>query len=250
MENETEVRRSTLREYYETLLIAFIILNFVRIFVFQAFKIPTGSMVDNLLVGDHIFVNKFVYGPPGHALIGQLFGFRDVERGDIVVFRYPKQPDVDYVKRVVGMPGDLVTIRDKKVFVNGQRLDEPYTVHQDRNVFRLDMSLAEPYRSRDQFGPYRVEAGSYFVMGDNRDMSYDSRYWGTVPRTMIKGRPVVVYWSFDSQATGDPATAAGRFRELFDVAIHFFSNTRWNRTFFIVDSRYHSGVDSGGRALK
>lgn len=250
MENEITERRSTAREYYETLLIAFIILNFVRIFVFQAFKIPTGSMEDNLLVGDHIFVNKFVYGPPGNELLRSLFGFSEVRRGDIVVFRYPKQPDVDYVKRVIGAPGDLVTIRDKSLFINGEQVSEPYALYQDANVYHLDNSLAEPFRSRDQFGPYRVPPDSYFVMGDNRDLSYDSRYWGTVPRSMIKGRPVVVYWSFDSESRIDPASTAGRFRELVDVTLHFFTRTRWKRTFYVIDSRYHSGRQSLREAVK
>src|ERR1700756_3808794 len=123
------VKKSTIREYYEALLIAVIFVNFARIFAFQAFKIPTGSMEDNLKVGDHIIVNKFSYGPG--ASLGGLLPLREVKRGDIIVFRYPLQPDTDFVKRVIGMPGDTLEIRDKVVYVNGKALVEPYVIHVD-----------------------------------------------------------------------------------------------------------------------
>src|SRR6476661_5732924 len=129
--DETQ-KKSTIREYYEALLIAVIFVNFARIFAFQAFKIPTGSMEDNLKVGDHIIVNKFIYGP-GTAL-GGLLPLREIRRGDIIVFRYPLQPETDFVKRVIGLPGDVVEIRDKKVSINGKQLDEPYVVHEDAQV--------------------------------------------------------------------------------------------------------------------
>lgn len=230
-------KKSTGREYYEALLIAIIFVNFARIFVFQAFKIPTGSMEDNLKVGDHIIVNKFIYGPPGP--LGNLVPLRDVKRGDIIVFRYPLQPETDFVKRVIGMPGDTVEIHDKNVFVNGTQLDEPYTVHEDPQVYPPQPALPEPYRSRDQFGPYKVPDGQYFAMGDNRDRSSDSRYWGSVPRSMIKGRAFMVYWSFKSIPPPPDAPPAERIKELFGVVVHFFTRTRWDRTFFIVDSKYH-----------
>src|SRR5436309_10751362 len=147
-------RKSTVREYYEALLIAVIFVNFARIFVFQAFKIPTGSMEDNLKIGDHIIVNKFIYGPNGNGSLSRTFPIREVRRGDIIVFRYPLQPDTDYVKRVIGMPGDVVQIRDKKVSVNGKQLTEPYVIHVDPQTYPLQPALPEPYRSRDPFGPY------------------------------------------------------------------------------------------------
>src|SRR6266851_9526554 len=128
--DETE-KKSTFREYYEALLIAVIFVNFARIFVFQAFKIPTGSMEDNLKVGDHIIVNKFIYGPDTAGALDKIMPLRDIRRGDIIVFRYPLQPDTDFVKRVIGMPGDRVQVRDKKVSVNGKQLDEPYVIHED-----------------------------------------------------------------------------------------------------------------------
>lgn len=232
-----EPKKSTVREYYEALLIAVIFVNFARIFVFQAFKIPTGSMEDNLKIGDHIIVNKFIYGPGTNA--GGLLPLRDIKRGDIIVFRYPLQPDTDFVKRVIGMPGDVVEVRDKKVAVNGKELDEPYVIHEDPQVYPLQPALPEPYRSRDQFGPYTVPAGQYFAMGDNRDRSSDSRYWGTVPRSMIKGRAFMVYWSFRGQPPPPDAPPADRVKELLGVVVHFFTRTRWDRTFLIVDSHYH-----------
>lgn len=238
MASDETQKKSTFREYYEALLIAVIFVNFARIFVFQAFKIPTGSMEDNLKVGDHIVVNKFIYGPVSPPW-EKLFPLREIRRGDIIVFRYPLQPDTDFVKRVIGMPGDTLEIRNKVVSINGKALDEPYVIHEDSQVFPAQPALPEPYRSRDQFGPYTVPAGQYFAMGDNRDRSSDSRYWGTVPRPMIKGRAFMVYWSFASTPPPPDSPPAERLKELAGVLIHFFTRTRWERTFFIVDSKYH-----------
>ena len=241
-------RKSTIREYYEALLIAIIFVNFARIFVFQAFKIPSGSMEDNLKVGDHLVVNKFIYGPQFDGPLGKLFPMRDVERGDIIVFRYPLQPDVDFVKRVIGLPGDTVEIHDKQVSVNGKPLREPYVVHDDNQIFPTNPFTIEPYRSRDQFGPIKVPEGQYFAMGDNRDHSSDSRFWGTVPRANIKGRPFMVYWSFDAKPASQDADPRQRADELWGVLRHFPDKTRWKRMFFIVDSKYHytPGVSAYG----
>jgi signal peptidase I len=233
-------RKSTVREYFEALLIAMIFVNFAKIFVFQAFKIPSGSMLDNLLVGDHIIVNKYVYGPggPGHGFLG----LRDVERGDIVVFRFPQDPTTDFVKRVVGLPGETITIRDKSVYVDGRKLPEPYTIYVDDVTYPAQPALPEPYRSRDQFGPVKVPRGQYFVMGDNRDRSNDSRFWGTVPRSMIKGRALLVYWSYKGIPPPPGSPGSERVKELMRVITRFPSLTRWNRTFFVIDSRYHYGA--------
>jgi signal peptidase I len=241
-------KKSTTREYYEALLIAIIFVNFARIFVFQAFKIPTGSMEDNLKIGDHIIVNKFIYGAGTEGLLSSLSPMRAVQRGDVVVFRYPLQPDTDFVKRVIGLPGDTIEIRDKRVWIDGRQLSEPYVVYDDPQTYPAEQFLPEPYRSRDQMAPYQVPDGHYFAMGDNRDRSSDSRYWGTVPRSLIKGRAFMVYWSFDRPPPppGSPVTA--RLKELAGVILNFFTATRWHRTFFIVDSRYHytPGVSSYG----
>ena len=226
-ENE---KKSTIRDYYEALLIAIIFVNFARIFAFQAFKIPSGSMEDNLLTGDHILVNKFIYGPELPVLKG-LLPLREPRRGDVIVFRYPEQPQIDFVKRVVGLPGETLLIRDKRVFIDGKELPEPYVVFTDEGM----QPPSSPFH-RDHFGPYKVPAGEYFAMGDNRDNSHDSRFWGTVPRSMIKGRAFMVYWSYELERK-----PAGRIEELVLVLRGFFSNTRWGRTFFVVDRKYHYG---------
>ena len=230
-------RKSTFREYYEALLIAVIFVNFARIFVFQAFKIPSPSMEDNLKVGDHIIVNKFIFGAGTN--LDRLLPLRVIRRGDIIVFRYPLQPDTDFVKRVIGLPGDVVEIHNKRVFINGRELDEPYVVHEDPQVYPPQDALPEPYRSRDQFKAFTVPAEHYFAMGDNRDRSSDSRYWGTVPRSMITGRPFMVYWSYRGTPSPPDSSPRERVQELLGVVVHFFTKTRWDRTFFIVDSRYH-----------
>src|ERR1043165_6435576 len=185
---EASEKKSTIREYYEALLIAIVFVNFVRVFAFQALKIPSGSMEDNLKTGDHIIVNKFIYGPKA-PFLSSLLPLRDVRRGDVIVFRYPEDPDTDYVKRVIALPGETLLIRDKKIFIDGKPLDEPYTLFTDERTFHIN----HPYHTRDQFGPYRVPVETYFAMGDNRDNSFDSRYWGPVPRAMIKGRAFMVY---------------------------------------------------------
>jgi signal peptidase I len=234
--DETQ-KKSTIREYYEALLIAVIFVNFARIFAFQAFKIPTGSMEDNLKVGDHIIVNKFIYGPG--TTLGGMLPLREIRRGDIIVFRYPLNPDTDYVKRVVGLPGDTVEVKDKIVSINGKPMSEPYVIHVDPRVMPSRPSLPEYGGVRDQYGPYTVPDGQYFAMGDNRDRSSDSRYWGTVPRSMIKGRAFMVYWSFEGTPASPDAPASARIKELLGVVVHFFTKSRWERTFFIVDSKYH-----------
>ncbi|HEY0156334.1 MAG TPA: signal peptidase I [Thermoanaerobaculia bacterium] len=232
-------RKSTAREYYEALLIAIIFVNFARIFVFQAFKIPTPSMEDNLKVGDHLIVNKFIYGPKSDGLLSKLVPLRDVRRGDIIVFRYPENPEVDYVKRVVGLPGDVIAIKDKKVSVNGQPLHEPYVLYADPQVYPGGDLLPDPWRSRDQYGPKVVPPGQYFAMGDNRDHSSDSRFWGGVPRGYIKGRAFMVYWSYEGDPPAPGASVRTRLRELVHVARTFVTQTRWHRTFYIIDSKYH-----------
>ena len=239
MTTAAESRKSAGREYLDALIIAVIFVNFARIFVFQMFKIPTGSMHDNLLVGDHIIVNKFVYAAPAFPGGMKLLPFREVKRGDVVVFRYPVNPAVDFVKRVVALPGETVEIRNKRVLINGRPLQEPYALHLDPNVYQFEAELAEPYRSRDQFGPFRVPLRSYFVLGDNRDLSHDSRYWGPVGREMIKGRALLVYWSFEGRAVSPAAPPIERLKGLVSVVFRFFTDTRWDRTFYVVDSRYH-----------
>lgn len=238
MNGEADSRRKpAFREYFEALIVALIFVNFSWTFVVQMFKIPSGSMVDNLLVGDHIIVNKFAYGPVKPGPFGAAFPFREVQRGDIVVFRYPSNPSIDYVKRVIGLPGDTLQIRDKLVYIDGKPLDEPYVLHTDPLVVPDKPLLSR--RVRDQFGPITIPDGQYFMMGDNRDESSDSRYWGTVSRGLIKGRAFMVYWSYSEPPLPADATVVQRVAEMAGIAVHFLSSTRWDRTFFVVDSRYH-----------
>ncbi|HJQ38010.1 MAG TPA: signal peptidase I, partial [Thermoanaerobaculia bacterium] len=198
-------------------------------------------------IGDHIVVNKFIYGPKGDNFLTRLVPLRDVRRGDVIVFRFPEQPETDFVKRVIGLPGDTLLIRNKQVYINGAPLAEPYAVFDDPQVYPNQPALPEPYRSRDHFGPFTVGPGQYFAMGDNRDHSHDSRYWGPVPRGMIKGRAFMVYWSFDA-APPPQGTTSARIKELWGVLRNFVSKTRWHRMFFIVDRQYHytPGISSYG----
>lgn len=223
-------RRSAWSDYLEALLIAVIFATFARTYVVQAFKIPSSSMEENLLIGDHILVNKFVFGPFG-ALESVLPG-RSVQLGDIAVFRFPEEPSRDFIKRCIGTGGDRIEIRDKTVFVNGEALDESaYVVHRDPRVYPRSIFLSEEYRKRDNFGPITVPPGELFFLGDNRDESNDSRFWGTVPSELVTGRALLVYWSFDSGYQGAewPGYLA-RARQLLEVVVKFPSRTRWRRT--------------------
>lgn len=218
------MRKSTLREYTESILIAAILALFIRTFVFQAFKIPTGSMEDNLLVGDHILVNKFVYGPVASDLEELLLPVRDVERGDVVVFRAPQDPSKDFIKRVVGLPGEEVEVEGGVVHVDGEPLEEPYTYH----------DVAGGYH-HDTTGPETIPRDHYYVLGDNRDNSRDSRYWGTVPEPFIKGQALLVYWSYDAPQSAYLADSVSRrLVEIGKMLLNFFTKTRWERTFHLI----------------
>jgi signal peptidase I len=222
-------QKSTIREYFESIVIAVILALFVRTWVVQAFKIPTGSMENNLLIGDHLLVNKFVFGPAASAPERTLLPVRDIRRGDVVVFKYPDDPERDFIKRVIGLPGETLELRSKKVYVNGQALDEPY-VH-----FLEPASASQEVTSfdvRERYGPVRVPEGQFFVMGDNRDNSQDSRYWGFLPRHYVKGRALMIYWSYESGREDYLDEGMGAtVKRLFSVVTHFFTKTRWERLF-------------------
>lgn len=226
-----ESAKPLLREYLEALLIAVIFATFARAYLVQAFKIPSESMKENLLVGDHILVNKFVYGPAGpleRALLPQ----RAIQRGDVVVFKFPEDPARDFIKRCIGLPGDTIEISDKVLFVNGDEVhDRSYAYHLDeRTVPRSDL-VASSYRGRDNFGPFTVPPGHYFCLGDNRDFSNDSRFWGPVPASHVRGRALLIYWSLDTGPAGESGSGLGQvWRSLLRVP----RATRWERTFRIV----------------
>jgi len=208
-----EFRKSVAREYFESIVIAVILALFIRTFVVQAFKIPTGSMEPNLLVGDHLLVNKFVFSPTNSALERALLPAREVRRGDIVVFKFPTDPERDFIKRVIGLPGETVELRTRRIYINGRPLDEPYAHYLPRpDAVAMGELTSEDVR--EHYGPETVPAGSLFVMGDNRDNSQDSRYWGFLPRDNIKGQALMIYWSYDPDVTG-----------LFSV----ITSTRWGR---------------------
>jgi signal peptidase I len=198
-------RKSTVREYFESICVAVILALFVRTFVVQAFKIPTGSMENNLLIGDHLLVNKFVFAPTLLPLENALLPIDPIRRGDVIVFKYPEQPDRDFIKRVIGLPGETIELRNKRVYINGTRLDEPY-VHfifpPDDNGESSASSLPDFDLTRS-YGPVMVPERHYFMMGDNRDNSQDSRYWGFMPQDYVKGKALFVYFSFgESSADG------------------------------------------------
>jgi len=223
----SEYRKSTLREYFESIVIAVILALFVRTWVVQAFKIPTGSMENNLLVGDHLLVNKFIYGPTALGAARTLLPVDGVHRGDVVVFKYPEDPERDFIKRVIGLPGETIEIREKKVYIDGKPLEEPY-VHFLQPAGSYGEFAA--FDVREQYGPVTVPPGHYFMMGDNRDNSQDSRYWGFLPREYIKGKALLVYWSFDT--SGEPSGAdgvAGAVERIASGVAHIFTRTRWER---------------------
>ena len=186
-------KKSVIREYLEAIIIALILALFIRTFVVQAFKIPSGSMIPTLLIGDHILVNKFCYGirNPFNGEVWIPIG--NPERLDVVVFKYPENPSQDFIKRVIGLPGDRIEIHDKEVSVNGKPLKVKNAIHLDPTVY------PGPNPPRDNFGPVTVPAHSLFVMGDNRDNSHDSRFWGFVDYTALKGKAFMIYWSWNKE---------------------------------------------------
>lgn len=208
-------QKSTAREYLESIIVAVILAMFVRTFVFQAFKIPTGSMKPNLLVGDHLLVNKFMFSPVASGLERALLPMRDIDRGDVIVFKFPEEPERDFIKRVIGLPGETLELKNQTIFINGAPLVEPYANYlfpptSDSTDDSLDL--------RRRYGPVTVPAGHYFMMGDNRDDSQDSRYWGFLPKSYVKGRALFIYWSFDTSEDGSGS-----------MLTSLFSGTRWGR---------------------
>ena len=185
------MKKSAVREYFEALVIAVVLALFVRTWVFQAFKIPTGSMEPNLLIGDHLIVNKMIFAPAVTPIDRALLPRRDIVRGDVVVFKYPEEPTRDFIKRVIGVPGDQLELRRKKMYVNGKAIDEPYA----HFIVPLSPEGGRSTDLREEYGPVTVPAGQFFVMGDNRDNSQDSRYWGFLPATYVKGKALFIYFS-------------------------------------------------------
>jgi signal peptidase I len=247
-----EKPRETTVEFLASLAGVLVTGLFIITFVLQAFEIPSSSMENTLLIGDHVFVNRVQFSPKTHWM-GPLLPYGDVHRGDIVVFLSmdPRTPDMYIVKRIIGVPGDRIHLRDGQVYRNGEKLNEPYVVHKGPIVY-------DPYRdnfpavppdessavtddwkltreSHVEEGDIVVPADSYFGMGDNRDVSLDSRYWGFITKEHIIGRPMFIYWSFETPEDQYQQKEVGqRLAFLAHVVIHFFDETRWRRTLRIV----------------
>ncbi|HCC69215.1 MAG TPA: signal peptidase I [Nitrospiraceae bacterium] len=182
-------KKSKFREYTEAIIIALLLALLIRTFVIQAFKIPSGSMLPTLTIGDHLLTNKFIYGIRIPFVSGRFLVFKEPQRGDIIVFEYAEDPKRDFIKRVVAVGGDKIEIKNKMVYVNDKPINEPYVIHKDRGI---EMG------TRDNLNRRIVPEGKFFVMGDNRDQSHDSRFWGYVDFNSIKGKAFIIYWSWDS----------------------------------------------------
>ena len=224
-------KKSVAREYLESVVVAVILALFIRTFVVQAFKIPTGSMETNLLIGDHLLVNKEVYSPSLGPWESMVLAKRPIRRRDIVVFKFPEDPARDFIKRVIGLPGEAIEIRNKTVYANGKALQEPYAHFIEQPLRAEDPEYALRDDTRDRWGPRVVPEGELLVLGDNRDNSRDSRFWGFLPRANVKGRALLVYWSYDAdsqeyQETGTVNWLRSTFRA--------FGRTRWDRFFHVI----------------
>ena len=239
--------QTTISEYLESLLVTVILALFGTSFIVQAFKIPSASMESTLLIGDHLLVNKFIFGGTG-AWYEKLLPYRQLERGDIIVFKYPYADHQHFVKRVIGLPGDHLKVVDGDVYINGRRLNEPYAVHYS-SVFSDPFNYSLPTVKGQMMSPNAipewkpqikkyvqgdeivVPPGKFFAMGDNRDHSQDSRYWGFVDRDAIMGRPFLIYWSVEATSgdySGD-STFWQRLKGVFETLVHLPSRTRWSR---------------------
>lgn len=229
-------QRSVAREYLEALLIAAIFLGFSNTFVLKTFYIPSSSMENTLLVGDHLFVNRFIFGSAAGTSASPLLPDRPLRRGDIVIFRSVEDPQTDLVKRCIGMPGDTLQMREKVLLLNGKQVDDSlFAIHRDPRLFSDREGENPEGRRRDNFGPITVPANRYFCMGDNRDQSWDSRFWGFVPAENVKGRPVFIYWSYGGETPdGKWRGWVERVQQLTHTALGFIPRTRWTRTFHLI----------------
>ncbi len=249
-------RKSAARDTLESLVVTVILAIFGTTFVVQAFKIPTGSMEDTLLIGDHLLVNKFIFAYHGNAWWTRLLPYRDIHHDDILVFKYPgsgmeaQEPGEHFVKRVIGVPGDHIRVEHRQVYVNGKALQEPFVKDTSPDVFRPGDDFPPPpgeemasmtsdwednIQNYVKNGELVVPPDSYFVMGDNREQSWDSRFWGFVPHGIVSGRPLLIYWSYETPREEYMQTSlADRLSQALDLVVHFIGKTRWRRTFMFV----------------
>jgi len=247
---QEEKQRETTVEFLASLAAVLVTGLFIITFILQAFEIPSSSMEDTLLIGDHVFVNREQFAPKT-AGVGPLLPYREIKRGDIVVFLSPAEPGLYVVKRIIGVPGDRIHLIDGAVYRNGEKLTEPYVMHKGPvfyDPYRDNFPAVPPseaynvspewqllMRTHVESGDIVVPKDSYFGMGDNRDVSLDSRYWGFIPKENVIGRPMFIYWSFNTPADQYRRTDFGdRIGFLTHVVFHFFDETRWRRTFRVV----------------
>jgi len=233
MEQEKKKRdKSVLREYFELIAETAVFVFFVMTFVVQAFQIPTGSMEPTLLIGDFLLVNKLAYTRPVLPLERMILPHKVIGRKDIVVFKYPKDLTKDFVKRVIGLEGEKVEIKDKQVYINDKPIEEPYKVHGDSQIYSKSDVYHYDDLIRDNYGPVVVPKGSLFVMGDNRDNSMDSRYWGFLPLSNIKGKPWVIYFSYGAERDAWQKTSVqARLKKI----VSFIPKARWRRFLKIIN---------------
>jgi signal peptidase I len=245
-----EKQQETTIEFLSSLAAVIVVALFIIAFVLQAFEIPSSSMENTLLIGDHVFVNRVMFAPRTKWL-DPIMPYRQIKDGDIFVFLSPEEQGLYVVKRVMGVPGDHIHLRDGVVYRNGQKLDEPYVIHSDPDAYNpyaknfpavsptdgnaVTMDWQLTMKDHMQGDDIVVPPGSYFAMGDNRDVSYDSRYWGFVPQENVIGRPMFIYWSFvESEDQYKENAISQRVEFTFHIILHFFDQTRWRRMFRIV----------------
>lgn len=213
--------KGIIRDYVETILVCVIFLIFSRAFVFQQSKIPSGSMENTLLIGDFILVNRYVFSPADSAWEKRWLPVREIRRGDVIVFKFPNEPEIDYIKRVIGLPGDVVEERFGEIYVNGAPLVEPY--------------VPDAYRDKRSFYPPRtIPEGHYFALGDHRNRSSDSRVWGLVPQELIKGRAVAVWYSYEDDANDINLQGTDRLKSFLTKLTHFPWKSRWSRCLTLI----------------
>lgn len=223
--------KSVAREWFESLAFTIVFVLVFTNFVAQATQVPTESMKPTIMVGDHFFLDKLAFPANYPEALRHFLPRRSLERGDIIAFTAPDGGSVPFVKRIIGLEGDVIEIRDKLVYVNGRKLDEPYKIHVDSHIYRDDPWTPGGLSVRDNYGPVTVPEDSYFMMGDNRDNSNDGRYWGFIRSDDVIGKPLFVYWSYEggSYAPGRRSILE-RLHAYGSVAANFFGRTRWFRT--------------------
>jgi signal peptidase I len=229
-------KKGKFREWAESLAFTVVFVLIFTSYIAQATQVPTESMKPTILVGDHFFLDKVAFPANYPQALRPYLPRRTVNRGDIVAFKSPVDGNIPFVKRIIGLSGDTVMLREKTLFINGQSLEEPYKIHVDSTVYEEDPWTPEELKVRDNYGPITVPPDSYFVMGDNRDNSNDSRYWGFIKRDELIGKPLFVYWSYESDpyVPGDKSISEW-LAGYSSIALHFFSRTRWFRIGTIIN---------------